>query len=189
MRLQLALKYRIRPGEEFQFLDEDERQEFNKLVVEALEKAPEASRDEQVVIAREVRKTYLEETMPPATVPVRISGFLLREAVALRYKQQGQQGQAPVVQIPRKAEGKTKPGKWWGEIVEMFDGTPESLELEPAVANWLVKTVWEDDKVQNGFPPAVQHWINVFDEEMTRLSDEIGGEKKKPAAIAEKAGE
>ena len=73
--------------------------------------------------------------------------------------------------------------------LKMFDGTPENLELEPAVANWLVKTVWEDDKVQNGFPPAVQHWINVFDEEMTRLSDEIGGEKKKPAAIAEKAGE
>lgn len=178
MKIQLALKYRIRPGEEFQFLDEDERQEFNKQVVEALEKAPEASRDEQIVIARDVRKKFLEETMPASTVPVRISAYLLREAVALRYKQQGGQGQPPVIQIPRKAEGKTKPGKWWGEINEKFDSTPDDLDLDLAVMNWLVKTVWEDDKVQNGFTPNVQHWINVFDVEMERLSAEIGGEKK-----------
>lgn len=185
MELQLALKYRIKHGEEAQFLEEDEQQEMNKAIAAAVAALPQpATRDEQVLAAREARQAFIDRNLPAGFIETRVSRFLLNTAVNLRY--QAAPGQ---VNIPRKAEGKTKPGVWWGQIHDdledlvTVDGESKvlrtTIELDPIVASWLTLTVWQDDKVQNGFPPGLQHWVNVLDEEFERLADEVQPSRKK----------
>lgn len=185
MELDLALKYRVKFGEEQQFLDGEEVQEMGKFINAAIAAlGANASQEEKVLAAKAAQKKYLYEVLPGQLVPVRISRFLLQTAVNMRYQTApAHPGQPAQVSIPRKAEGKTRPGIWWGEIMDHLDtdeleGTAvlaTSLPLEPMVAAWIVRTVWEDDRVQNGFPPQLQHWVNTFDQEMRRLSKEIGG--------------
>ncbi len=185
MELQLALKYRVKFGEEQQFLEAGEVQALNKQIAAAVEAlGPQSSQDQKIFAAREAQRKYFAEVLPAELVPVRITKNLLITAVNLRYA--NGQGQ---VQIPRKAEGKLKPGIWWGEIMEHLDSLIEEsdgvmtlstvLPLVPSAAMWLALTVWQDDKVQNGFPPQLQMWVNTLDAEMERLADEVGGSRRK----------
>jgi hypothetical protein len=177
----MALKYRVKFGEEQQFLEQDEVNQLNRFIGGAIDAlGREATQDQKILAAREAQKKWLAEHLPAELVPVRITKNLLWTAVNLRYTVgQGQ------VQIPRKAEGKQRPGIWWGEIQDHLETLVEDgvlttvLPLDPAIANWLVLTVWQDDKVQNGFPPQLQMWMNVLDAEMERLADELGGSRKK----------
>lgn len=181
VELSMALKYRVKFGEEQQFLEADEIQALNKYIGTAVEVlGASATQDQKVLAARDAQKKYLTEALPAELIPTRITRFLLTTAVNLRY--QTQPGQ---VSIPRKAEGKQRPGVWWGEIVDHLDeaqsegNLPTSLPLDPIVLAWLVCTVWQDDKVQNGFPPQLQMWVNTLDEHMEQLAEEIGGGRKK----------
>lgn len=181
MDLSMALKYRVKYGEEQQFLDPDEIQKLNQSIGAAVETLGQsATQDQKILAARTAQKKYIQETLPSELIPTRITRNLLQTAVNLRY--QTQPGQ---VAIPRRAEGKSRPGVWWGEIIdhwaeEDMDGVVSTtLPLDPLVAAWLVLTVWEDDKVQNNFPPQLQHWVNTLATEMERLAEEIGGSRKR----------
>ena len=91
-------------------------------------------------------------------VGVGVSSYLIRGAVTLRYGKT----------MPRVLDGKRGPGVMWGSIRARLDARPEVLELSQAEMVWLLET-WTDTTVQNGFPPDLQTWVNVLDEEMAKL--------------------
>ncbi len=186
MELRLTPKYRIKTGEERQFLTEDEQLDLDKKVGDAVQALPNGStRDAQVAAARAARNDYLQRDIPADSIAVRLTRFLLTTAVNLRY--QTAPGQSS---IPRKAEGKSRPGVWWGQIHDDFEKLVEvdgeakvqrtTMDLDPVVMTWLVFTVWYDDKVQNGFPPPLQYWMNVFEEDVIEpLADELAPNRRK----------
>jgi hypothetical protein len=161
MKLNLEADYRIKEGEEGHFADSFEVDGANLKIAAALEQlSPEDRKTARAaVVARKATDEYFDPLR--AQFGPRVSAFLLRMAMAIKYKER----------IPR-TEGARTPGKWWGRILDELDDRPPALELTAAQALWLTE-VWFDDAVQNGFEPKYQRWLNAFEENMAALRDEV----------------
>lgn len=168
MELRLNLSYHMKSEDRFGFLEQHETAEINKLIVAAMEGQTLVSNEARQLFAYQQRLKAFEEL--GYDVASRATGFLLRSAMELKYKTD----RGPV--IPRKAEGKTMPGKWWGDIAMALEEHPDTLDLSVQIMTWLV-AVWQDEKVQNGFGSQVQAWVNVLDAEMERIADLLADNK------------
>jgi hypothetical protein len=207
MILTLDLPFKLKDGEEEQFLSADETYALNEARAGALKSLPpdEQNQFRQANVLRAARQDYIQsvanESWGAGGEPCRahfnrrVSNKLLRMAVDLRYTVSDHRGTR--IEIPRHEADRRKPAVWWGQIVSGvaaepagtegrgegrdavvgLDDFPATLELSPVQAAWLV-SVWFDDKAQNAFPPAMQVWMNVMDEEMGRLRDEVEGEQR-----------
>src|SRR3989442_1140173 len=153
VELNLDLGYKIKLGEEYQFLEPYEVEEGNEAAVAALTVLPASAIGEQrLVAAQKARRAYVDELKKTISFAVRISSYLLRTAITRKYKKDGEQ-QLSLPRSRKTSEG-YKVGKWYGELTERFsDGDPK-IEISVLQAAWLL-SVWDDDKVQDGFEPAV----------------------------------
>jgi len=173
--LYLDLPYRTKKGEEQNFLEPFEIEEVNDKIKAMATLVGPDQLDEAKRRAREIKDEYIAAI---GSFAPRITSYLLRTAVELRYRKDTQQG--PRVEVPRKGPEKTKPGVWWGELQVQLEDYPAEIDVPVVVAQWLVAT-WQDDKVQNGLNEKVQAWANVFDAEIERLSTELTAKKPEPA--------
>lgn len=174
MQVNLDLEYSFKRGSETNFLEPYEIDEINDRIQAAIALMPDTTPKEQAVErARAIKNEYITSL---GSLSPRVSVYLLRKAVELRYKvvsANGVQSSTP----PRKGPDGTKPGVWWGNIeVELFD-YPTTLDLPVNVAQWVVST-WRDDKVQNGLEDKAQAWANVFDAEIYRLDAALNAPKQ-----------
>lgn len=181
MHFNLDLAYRMKPGEEQNFLEPFEIEEVNdKIRSMAALLGPEKA-DEARQRARELKDEYIASIGSGSFAP-RISAYLFRSAVELRYR--NKEGR---IEVPRKGAEKTKPGVWWGDLTVQFEDYPATLDVPVIVAQWLV-TTWFDDKVQNGLDSKVQAWANVFEKEMERVKEALEA-KPEPEALGARGGE
>lgn len=162
--LYLEQPYRTKKGEEQNFLEPFEVEEVNEKIRAMAALIGPDQVDEGRNRAREIKNEYLAAI---GSFSPRISAYLLRTAVELRYRKDTQQG--PRVEVPRKGPDKTKPGVWFGELTVQLEDYPAEIDVPVNVAQWIVAT-WQDDKVQNGLDSKVQAWANVFDAEIERMS-------------------
>lgn len=163
--------YRLKAVEEEKFLDESEGIEINTRINEARALMADPNNIAEVRRrASEIRDNYIHNQI--GSIAPRVSMLLLRSAVEMRYRKPVPGGER--VEIPRKGPDKTKPGVWWGEIIETIDekNFPSSIDVTVQVAQWLVAT-WQDEKVQNGFPADIQVWVNTFEREIDRVQAEL----------------
>ena len=169
----LDLAYTFKKGTETNFLEPHEVEEINDRIQAAIALMPETTPREQAVErARAIKTEYIAAL---GSLSPRVSAYLLRKAIELRYKVIGANG-AQTSTPPRKGPEGTKPGVWWGNLeVELFD-YPEVIDLPVNVAQWLV-TTWNDDKVQNGLEDKAQSWANVFEKEIARLDAVLNAPK------------
>ena len=125
------------------------------------------SRGDAIPPANEIRAEYIAGL---GSVAPRVSAYLLRMAVELRYRKDTQA--RPRIEVPRKGPAKTKPGVWWGDLQVQLEDYPATIDVPVAVAQWIV-AIWEDDKVQNGLAAPVQAWANVFEQEIVRVKNAL----------------
>lgn len=166
VNINLDLAYRLKAGEEQVFLEPSEIEMINNRIRASLALMPTGiSKEEAITMANRIKDEAVTELGPFSK---RVSAYLLRTAVQLRYR--NREGR---VEVPRMGADGTKPGVWWGELRIQLEDYPSHLEVLPQVATWLMVT-WFDDKVQNGLDDKVQSWANVFETEMERLKKEVG---------------
>lgn len=166
--LKLDLPYKLKAGEETQFLDPElgEVEKLQAAVDDTLTTVGASATPEKRALAvTEARRRFVESLSTPLNP--RVTSFLLRQAVDLRYRKDLGGGRTEVA-IPRKEADKRQPGRWWGEILDEIDLFPAEIVLTVDRAMWL-RDVWTHDSVQNGWAPALQRWINVLDDEFERL--------------------
>lgn len=174
MKLKLDLPYTLRPGdigplvelEELEILEGEARTQLKG--IEEREMTP-FTRD---VVARRCQTALIAST---PNLKARASARLLRDAINLRYLKETPKGM--VLDMPRDKKSERNPGVWWGEIDEQLNGHPDDLSLPINQLTWLVE-VWSDPKVQDGFEPSRQRFVNLMDQEMARVSELV----KNPAA-------
>jgi hypothetical protein len=166
--LYLDLPYRMKKGEEQAFLEPFEVEEINERIKSMVSLMTPEQMNDAKDRAREIKNEYIKSI---GSFAPRITAYLLRSAVALRYRKGDR------VEIPRKGPEGTKPGVWWGELQVKLEDYPAQIDMPVGVAQWLVAT-WQDDKVQNGLDDKVQAWANVLDEEITRLSAALNAPAK-----------
>lgn len=123
--------------------------------------------DDAIARAKKIRAEYIADL---GSVAPRVSAYLLRTAVELRYRKDTQAG--PRIEVPRNGPDNTKPGVWWGDLTVQLEDYPATIDVPVAVAQWIVAT-WEDDKVRNGLNATVQVWANVFGQEIVRVKDAL----------------
>ena len=180
MQINLDLAYRLKPGEEFQFLEPFEVEEVNAKIRCMAALATVESRGDAIPPANEIRAEYIAGL---GSVAPRVSAYLLRMAVELRYRKDTQA--RPRIEVPRKGPAKTKPGVWWGDLQVQLEDYPAAIDVPVAVAQWHVAT-WDDDKVQNGLGPVVKTWANIFDAEIERLKAALEAKATPgPASLSE----
>src|SRR5438874_1782209 len=109
VKISLDLPYRLKPVEEIQFLEPSEVEEVNGKVRSMA--ATVENRDDATARAKEIRAEYIAGL---GSVAPRVSAYLLRTAVELRYRRDTEAG--PRIDVPRKGPDKTKPGVWWGDL-------------------------------------------------------------------------
>jgi hypothetical protein len=168
VNINLDLAYRLKDGEEGLFLEPYEVEEIKERIRGSVSLMPQGTAKEDIIAAMKRIQDEAIATLGP--FGKRISAFLLRAAVQGRYR--NREGK---IEVPRRAAENTKPGVWWGELQVQLEDFPASIEVSPAVAQWIV-TTWFDDKVQNGLDDKVQAWANVYEAEMER--DKVALESK-----------
>ena len=175
MQINLDLAYRLKPGEKFQFLEPFEVDEVNDKIrsMAALE-----NRADAIARAKEIKAGYIAGL---GSVAPRVSAYLLRMAVELRYRKDTQAGLR--VQVPRKGTDKTKPGVWLGDLQMQLEDYPAMIDVPVAVAQWIVAT-WQDDKVQNGLDATIGAWANVFEQEIVRVKNALEAKSRESSGCS-----
>ena len=156
MHLMLNLDYHLKPQDVPTFLDGHELGRLNADALEQVNGQLDHERQLTVILANLLEGILKEKHV---CLHSRVSARLLAIAINLKYEKA----------MPRTEDGgKSMPGRWWGGLQDQLDNDPERLEMTPNQLLWLIG-VWNDEKVQKGWSPSMQRWVNVLDDEIMHL--------------------
>jgi hypothetical protein len=165
--LNLIHPYKYKDIDAERFLDEKELENYQSIMAEILDTNKDLAQADLRLIQKfnKARHEYFQ--FMESSTQIKISSFLLRLAMKLRYAEK----------MPRTEGGPGRtPGKWWGKMLDELDEGPSAIKVSPNQAAWLIE-VWNHESVQNSWEASIQSWVNLLDEEIVRLDKVCNGKE------------